>query len=416
MNIEQIREIEKTYAVNNEYKFLFDNEEKIISSTIKSHKSYKDPRQDRELSGGLISLSRDPQVYYRYFISDYRDVFFKQLDFDQVRLTQIDKEDCKGRIWKSIELNGLIYPPFLYQKTSCDVDVTYGIGTGHNRCWTIGVYKGQKIPSYIRTHQYKVEIDHNKKTLTVSVLYTALYEVKAKIGANKPNTSRPYTMNDACLHLEECYKADRTFDGICPNGMKPDRQQFDEVMDLMYGADGYFNTKGPRTKIWKQFTSGKSHSKFIDITSQSEVDSYLSRHGYHIGREGSSKRKGTGHHFCSKNKAIVLITDSNGRHLNEKISLLMEKEKMDPDWKIPEEHSIHVFGRIYKPSSDLTELNRERELFESKCRNMNDFLSLCNSKLRISNVICPKQLVNSSDKDRLKVFEPNKGLKLQKIV
>ena len=134
------------------------------------------------------------------------------------------------------------------------------------------------------------------------------------------------------------------------------------------------------------------------------MDSYLSRQNYHIGRENNSKRQRTGEHLCCKNDAIVLLTDSNGRHLEEKISLLLEKEKIDESWSLPENkngnsYTIHAFARIYKPSSDRAELTKARDAFVARCKKMNLFLESCGSALYISKLIFPQQLVNSSDHD-----------------
>jgi hypothetical protein len=411
LNIQKIQNIESTYTTNEEIKNLLDRENKTISAAISKQPKHRDPRYNDELMGNLIVCANDDNVYYRYFIEDYTTVNYSQLKWDQVRLVQIDKEDCKGRIGKNIEANGLHYPPFVYITVEEDkknnTKAQYRISTGHNRCWTIGCYLKKQIPVFIRSRQYKITVNHDDKSLKLEKINNSLYSGISKIRANKPASSRQYTMEDAKLHLDDLWKIDSTFDGLLDGSKKPDRDEFDLIMDLVYGSDGYFNTSGPRTKIHKRFVNGSSTSRFIDISTAGEIDSYLSRNKYNIGRSENSKhRLKTGSHLCSTNQAIVLIADSNGRHLEEKIMLLLEKEKITEDWSIPknknnQNFNIHAFGRIYKPSADLAELKSARNTFKTRCETMNKFLESCNSELRISKLIFPKQLTDAVDEDRI---------------
>ena len=176
---------------------------------------------------------------------------------------------------------------------------------------------------------------------------------------------------------------------------------FDDLMDRVFGAH-YFPYKGTRTKIHNRCLRGKTKHKLIDMDF-SEQSAHLGRIGYDLGIKSTGKRYGSTEHFDQNRNSIIIMSDDNGRHLDEKMFGIVKKWHDDPNFcavlKQNNIKYIDVVARIYKPPVEKANLDTKRAAFKQSAEGWATLLPKLNVGLRMRELAFPKQLRVNSDKD-----------------
>ena len=344
---------------------------------------------------GLLAL-RDPNGKWRRYITEWKYVRLSDLDETQVRKKVVDEQYCKTDLAPKIERDGQKIPTLI---TPSHIPDRHNIITGHHRFW-VGDYLDIRILALVVTDP--ISLDGNP--------VAALADLVSKIQANKSPDRIQYTIEDAVIAIGEAFRVDATFEGLNPGGQVPARENsdgfdWDDLMDYLYAETGYFLHKATRTKIRNQYLKGQSAHKIIDMAKSSEQTAFLARLGWDTGLSAKGKRVDVLKHFDSARNAMVLLTDSNGRHISEKMLSYLEGCFLDPDFEKTLNNNnikyIDVACRIYNPPTDKARLDAERSKVKKTIKNWKKMIARMPAfPLELRTLALPKQLRSGTDADQ----------------
>jgi hypothetical protein len=227
------------------------------------------------------------------------------------------------------------------------------------------------------------------------------------VRSNPAQRHHIYTMDDAVYVLSEALRRNPDQSGLNPTGKLPPRYSesefdFDDFMNRVMGTE-YFPYKATRTKIHKSLLKGAIRSKLIDIDFKEQTD-HLTRIGWDDGLRPTKKtRKESTEHFDTKRSCMIVMSDNNGRHLDEKMLGIVKLYHQDSDFcKNLTKNGIRfidIIGRVYKPPTDQTSLDSARDNFKKSVTEWKSLLKKMNVNLTIRKLVFPKQLLSSGDKD-----------------
>jgi hypothetical protein len=342
---------------------------------------------------GLYAMC-PPGKSYRRFIIDFIMVDYADLEETQVRSKIVDQNYCKTELAPSIEREGLRVPILV---TNTPIPSQKKFVTGHHRAWSQN-YLGEKIPALVVTDLISLSGEPIDK----------LADFRSKVASNRSADRIKYGINDAVITIAEAFRIDPAFGGLNPGKQVPEREgvsfDWDDLMDDIYGATGYFLHKGTRTKIRNKYLKGQSAHKIVDMALFSEQSAMLARLGWEQGLSAKGKRVEVLKHYDTSRNAMICLTDSNGRHLWEKmVSYLMEITKKGDFTKTLKNNNIKyidVACRIYNPPSDKANLDSQRDIEKGIVKDWKAvFASIPHFPLTLRYLVFPKQLRHSSDTD-----------------
>ena len=328
----------------------------------------------------------------RRYIKDFKEIPYTDIEENQVATEIVNKKRCREEIAPSIEKFGLRNPPIVTESTTPG---KFKLVTGHHRSYSCD-YLGRLVPCIV------VSRNHNSTGGAVPLDIDILQGVKA----NPAPEHRGYGIDDAALVMQESMALNPTQDGKNPSGKLPPREDesgfdFDDLMDRVFGPH-YFPHKATRTKIYKRCLRGKTKHKLIDMDF-SEQSAHLGRIGYDLGIKSTGKRYSSIEHFDQNRNAMIIMSDDNGRHLNEKMFGIVEKWHGDPNFRaILKQNNIKyidVVARIYKPPVEKANLDTKRVAFQKSVEKWVNLLPDCNVGLQMRELAFPKQLKVASDQD-----------------
>ena len=373
----------KSKKINNIFEKLEEREREVLKKIKKM--GYKDPHKDFEHA----LLSGDN----RRFITDILTIDYGDIEEKQVAVEVVNKERCKLELQPLFEKQGLYNPPLVVESA---IPGKYDQLTGHHRAYTLQMMNGCVIVIVV-TRNYNL-----KGNLVPPDL-----DLIQGIRANPPQTNRSYDTEDAVLMIQESMRINPTQDGLNPNGKLPPRHSdkqfdFDDLVDRIYSQE-YFPHKSTRTKIRNRVLQVPVASKIIDIDFNEQTN-HLVRIGWDAGLKTQFTRKEPQDHFDSSRKTIILMSDDNGRHFDEKMLSVVKKYHTDEDFVLNLKNNdikfIDIAGRIYKPSCDQTALDQSRSNFKKNVQGWNEYLKKANVDLEIRYLAFPKQLKINSDSDK----------------
>ncbi len=343
---------------------------------------------------GLLAL-RDPKGKWRRYITGWKYVRLCDLDETQVRQKVVNEEYCKTDLAPKIQRDGQKVPSLI---TPSHIPDRHSIITGHHRFW-VGDYLGIDIIALVVTQPISLD----------GTPVAALADLVSKIQANKSADRIQYTIEDAVIAIAEAFRVDATFEGLNPGGQVPARENsdgfdWDDLMDYLYAETGYFLHKATRTKIRNQYLKGRSAHKIIDMAKFSEQTAFLARLGWDAGLSSTGKRVDVLKHFDSSRDAMVLLTDSNGRHISEKMLSYLEGCLLDPDFVNTLKNNnikyIDVACRIYSPPTDKASLDSQRDNVKKVIKKWKDMVAAIPVfPLELRTLAFPKQLRSGTDAD-----------------
>ena len=326
------------------------------------------------------------------YLKDLKIVQYSDIDENQVSINVIFTKRCMEELLPLIEMEGLKNPPLVEESA---VTGKYKQVTGHHRAYTMDHLEGA-VPVIVVTKNY------NSKGNPVSPDIDLIQGIRA----NPPQTNRAYTLEDAAYMILESLKKNPTQDGQNPNGKLPPRHDadgydFNDLFNRIYGPY-YFPHKATRTKIYNRVNSAGSSSKLIQVSDQSQT-SILVQLGWETGiKPSTGKRKSADEHFDSKRNCMIILSDDNGRHFDEKLMSLIKKYFMDKDFKSNLVKNkikyIDILAKIYRPPSDQASLDGKRNAFKKLVKDWNVLLQKMNVDLKIRELVFQKQLASSGDK------------------
>jgi len=369
-------------------------EEKAIKYAMS--KGHKDPRED-EHHKKMLYLS-DGNKTYRRFITDFLSVTQDDIGEKQIRAKVSDEKYCKEELAPLINKEGLHHP------------ILVGVGTGsrrpteggHHRAYsTLQVLAWDSCPAFeVDSALYEILPDGTYgKSATDSFT-----EALARIQSNPPRTHLNYKSTDVCIQLAELRKADKTFNGLVPSGEFPNREQLDAIMDVVHPRQ--FRPKSTRTKIYNQWKrrGADANSKVKTVTFADKTNELVKAGldpGVTTGRKGQPKRKGFLEHYDEKERALIGMTNTNGRNFEANIISALIEAQHDGTLDGDEFQKLIVFSEVYTPKETLTSLNQERNNFIQKARKWKKILNDCGVKISLTKVIFPKQLTVASDNGKV---------------
>tara|TARA_R110000824_G_scaffold395589_1_gene596382 strand:- start:913 stop:2046 length:1134 start_codon:yes stop_codon:yes gene_type:complete len=330
------------------------------------------------------------------YIEDLLFVEYGAIAETQVSVHIVDKNRCREELRPLIERYGLQNPP-LVERTAIPGKLRQI--TGHHRAYTLDMM-GEKIPVIVASKPYNTKGDKVPADL----------EIITGVQANPPQKHRSYTMEDAVYALSQALKLEPYQEGKNPSGKLPPRHSddefdFDDFVDRIFGCD-YFPFKGTRSKIYNKLLRGTVRSKLIDID-EAEQTAHLRRIGWSDGlRAKTKKRKEAYEHYDCNRNCLVVVSDNNGKHLEEKlVGILKRYHAINPDYKNGLANNkitfIDIAGRIYNPSSDKASLDAARNNFKDKVTDWRGVFLKAGVNLTIRNLAFPKQLKSSTDVDQI---------------
>jgi|TARA_R110002110_G_C13366219_1_gene709892 hypothetical protein len=373
---------------------MLDQREAIEAQVLKEieEMGYQSPLDSAD--NGLLAL-RDPNGKWRRYITGWKYVRLSDLDETQVRKKVINEEYCKTDLAPKIQRDGQRVPALIALSHIPD---RHSIITGHHRFW-VGDYLDTLILALVVTRPISLD----------GTPVAALADLVSKIQANKSPDRIQYTIEDAVIAIAEAFRVDASFEGLNPGGQVPLRENsdgfdWDNLMDYLYGETGYFLHKSTRTKIRNQYLKGRSAHKIIDMAKFSEQTAFLARLGWDAGLSSTGKRVDVLKHFDSSRDAMVLLTDSNGRHISEKMLSYLEGCLLDPDFVNTLKNNnikyIDVACRIYSPPTDKASLDSQRDNVKKVIKKWKDMVAAIPVfPLELRTLAFPKQLRSGTDAD-----------------
>ena len=337
---------------------------------------------------------------YRRFVTGFKYVNYNQLRHGtkQVRELVVNEAYVKNELHSKIERIGLQHPSIV---TETELEEQFEIGSGHHRAKHEQIFSG-KIPVIIASELYNVE--------TGKVAHPH-EDLRSRVQTNKAQTQHPITQKGGVIAIAEAFHADPYFEGANPSGKLPPRTttddsfDWDDLCESIFGESGNFTDKGSRTKLRNQYTRHQSASKVVSMTEDAKND-FLDRNKRTRGLNDKGKRAAPHFHFDEKNECLILLTDNNGRHFNEKFETLMRKSICDEDYnKILVENNIKyvdVFAYLYNPALTKTDNDKAYTSFEKmvkECAYVMNTHPLC--PLEVRKCVRAKMLVtdpNDCDK------------------
>ena len=373
---------------------MLDQREAIETQVLKEieEMGYQSPLDSAD--NGLLAL-RDPNGKWRRYITAWKYVRLSDLDETQVRKKVVDEQYCKTDLAPKIDRDGQKIPALITPSHIPDRD---SIITGHHRFW-VGDYLGIDIIALVLTDPISLD----------GTPVAALADLVSKIQANKSADRKEYTIECALIAIAEAFQVDGTFGGLNPGGQMPPRESndgfdWDDLMDYLYGETGYFLYKGTRTKIYNQYIRGRSAHKIVDMSIFSEQTAFLARLGWDTGLSSTGKRLDVLKHFDSARNAMILLTDSNGRHMAEKMLSYLQKCILDPDFVSTLQNNnikyIDVACRIYNPPTDKASLDSQRDNMKKETKEWKTIIAaIPGFPLELRTLAFPKQLRSGTDVD-----------------
>lgn len=374
---------------------MLDQRETIEAEVLKEIEGmgYQSPLDSAD--NGLLAL-RDPNGKWRRYITGWKYVKLSDLDETQVRKKVVDEQYCKTELAPKIGRDGQKVPALITPSHIPDRD---SIVTGHHRFW-VGDYLDIRILALEVTQPISVD----------GTPVAPLADLVSKIQANKSADRIQYNIEDALIAIAEAFQVDATFGGLNPGGQVPPREStdgfdWDDLMDCLYGETGYFLYKGTRTKIYNQYIKGRTAHKIIDMSLFSEQTAFLARLGWDTGLSNTGKRLDVLKHFDSARNAMILLTDSNGRHMAEKMLSYLQKCILDPDFVTTLTNNnikfIDVGCRIYNPPTDKASLDSQRDNMKKEVKEWKTIIAAIPSfPLKLRTLAFPKQLRSGTDADQ----------------
>lgn len=332
----------------------------------------------------------------RRYVKSLKVIKYGAIEENQISVNILDKKYCREELLPLIELNGLENPPIVEETA---VPGKYKQITGHHRAYTLDMM-GKGVPVIEVTSNYNWVDDDVPSDI----------DLIQGIRANPPRKHRQYTTDDAVYQLSRSLELNPTQDGLNPAGKLPVREStnntfdFDDFMNRVMGNE-YFPCKATRTKIRNRILRCRVRSKLIDIDF-GEQTNHLMRIGWNSGiKPKGRKRKASTDHFDTQRQGMIVVSDDNGRHVDEKLFGIVKKYYQDPGF-----HNnlvkngiryIDILGRIYNPSTDKTSLDSARDNFRKKIVAWKTLMVQMGVNLEIRYLALPKQLKSGSDKDIL---------------
>jgi len=379
-------------SLNNIHKQYEKKEQQVITQAVQQ--GYKNPLTDHWQKETLFLPNGD-----RRYIKDLVFLDYKDLNTNQVREEVVDEKTCKTIIAPSIEKSGLDHP-VMAQETA--VDEVYDNVHGHNRAWTLDSLK-QKIPTFVVTEPMN---PHGNKVSKLS-------DIKSRIRPNKAQKNRQYTIQDMARQIKDILKIDPTIDGKNPSGKLPPLTKkaqngdftWDDLIDDIYGGTGHADHPSTRTKIRTTVEKNTGGSEIINMRELNSMTAFLTRIGWADGLSGTGKRLPTLQHLDLKRDSIIVMTDTNGEHINEKLSKVLISWFNDSDWKsVVQKHGIDkidIVGIVYRPTTNIANLDQTRLSFVKKARQWNKIFKGCNIPFKVNEIAMPKQVKSSNDRDQI---------------
>ena len=126
------------------------------------------------------------------------------------------------------------------------------------------------------------------------------------------------------------------------------------------------------------------------------------------GRASANSRKKFTEHFDIRNKALILVADSNGNNAKGKLIDLLEALHLDPEYKSKIARygidKIFVHARIYDSQDTIANvdvLNYKRDEFTEEMKRMNRLFRSTNTPMRIDRIAYIKQNNSTRDSGRI---------------
>jgi hypothetical protein len=326
----------------------------------------------------------------RRFITGYGEVDFSQLRERQVAEKILCKIRATEELAPLIERDGLRNLPIVEETIHPHI---WDIVSGQHRAYAIDTLK-RKVPVLFTTKNYNI----SGGTVPPDI------DIIQAVRANPPMENRTFSTADAVYTLSKGLAANPTQDGHNPSGGIPPRESdgydFDDLVNRYYGPN-YFPFKGTRTKIRNAMLRSTNRSKLIDMNFDAQTD-HLRDLGWSTGIKGSGRTRLQSHeHFDSNRDCMIVMTDSNGRHVDEKFFGILKRYHTDAAFRKTLSDNnikyIDVAARIYRPSSDKATLDSSRATVLAKLQDMNLVLSASGVSLSIREVSFAKQLDTSGD-------------------
>ena len=351
---------------------------------------------DSAENGRMAIIAADSK--WRRWIVEERKIRLSDCEESQVRKKVVDTEYVKTNLAPRIERSGQKVPVIVEQS---HIPGRFKIITGHHRL-EAGELLDIDIQAVVVSRP--IGLDPTQPDPTADKI--------SKIQANMAPHGKGYTIDDAVVSISEMFSHDPTLGGRNPGEEIPPRSStpevdfsFDDLMDWVYAPTEHFLHKSTRTKIRNKLLKGDKRHKIVDMSQPAQQTAFLSRLKWDPGLSKNNKRVSVDKHFDSKRNSMIALTDSNGKHINEKFTTLLEKilDEDDAYRKILKNNGIKyldVAVRIYNPPTDKAGLDNERDLVRKtilKWKNI--FGQIPNFSLELRMLAFPKQLRSGSDKD-----------------
>lgn len=348
---------------------------------------------------------------YRRFMIGFEYVEYHQLRHGkkQVRHLVVDERYVNNELHsKIVRDKGLRHPTIV---TLTEIPNQFQIGAGHHRAKhedNFSTKAAAKVPIIKVSGIYDME--------TGKFVKSSLEDLRSRVRTNKGLTQLPVTLKGGVKIIGEAFDTDPTFDGKNPSGKLPPRQKkendleckfdWDDLIEDIFEDSGNFTDKSTRTKLRNLYKKSKSASKIFDMSLPKEKNDFLTRQNYSLGLNEKGKRKPSHEHYDEKRQTIVLLTDNNGRHFEEKISSIMEKSINNQNYREILINNgikyIDILAYLYNSGLTKSEVDTAysnlKETVE-KWANVINTHPLC--PLEVRNYITAKMLVdNNEDVDK----------------
>jgi len=356
---------------------------------------YEDPFTNDQRE--ILYFSLGPKKYRR-FITGFSQIAHNAIFNNNVRQQEVDETYCREELIPKIKKSGLRCPIFVVQNGQ-----SYTIESGHHRRYSSEEIYGVNtpMPCFILS-PYVCEVLPNGQSGPKQ--HGDFLRKISLIRSNPPRQNKAYVMKDAEYHLKDLRRSDPTFGGLIANGAFPTRQEFDQVLGLVYPED--FGYKGTRTKIYNSLTKGNTTSKNKSV-SFSDITNDLVLLGYDTGvtktKSGKTKREKFLDWEDKKNNVYLGVGEANSgtnfqRNFCMSVIEAMGNGAIDKKTK----YNFVIHCTVYSASSTLVALNKQRKNQEDLMREWNKyFKNFGYSNVRFSQVIWPKQLVSKADQTKI---------------
>ena len=363
-----------------------------------------EPEDDGSLPHDYTYMIRPGGKYRRYIVGfDFVDYSQLRYGTKQVREMAVDDAYVKNELHSKIERKGGLQHPSITTET--EIDDQLEIGSGHHRARHEHLFS-DKVPVIIASKLYNVEtgqIAHPHEDL------------RSRVQTNKGRTQLPITLKGGVIAIKEAFDDDAYFEGANPSGKLPERTSedafdWDDLCEAIFGDSGNFTDKATRTKLRNLYKKSKSASMVVDMSQRLEQNDFLKRNSCDEGETATGKRKVSHKHFDNNNNCLVLLTDNNGRHFEEKAFAILTKAVNDDSYKeLLEENDIKyidIYAYLYNPSVTKPDNDDAYNSFERSARRVAKVLnSHPDFPLKVRKCVRAKMLqTNPKDVDKIVIF------------